>query len=53
MVPRHHYTVAAEVLGMVGIAYVLREAINVARRYLVENSCTRINRDMSFGWSIT
>jgi ATP-binding cassette subfamily B protein len=41
------YLVAAEFLGMIGAAYLLREALNVARRYLVENSCTRINRDMS------
>ncbi len=40
------YTVTAEVLGMIALAYVLRESLNVARRYLVENSCTRINRDM-------
>jgi ATP-binding cassette, subfamily B, bacterial len=40
------YTVAAEVLGLIGLAYVLREALNIARRYLVENSCTRIHRDM-------
>jgi ATP-binding cassette subfamily B protein len=41
------YMFAAEVLLAVGFAYLLREALNVARRYLVENSCTRINRDMS------
>jgi ATP-binding cassette subfamily B protein len=41
------YLFAAEVLFAIGIAYVVREALNVARRYLVENSCTRINRDMS------
>ncbi|HWG43873.1 MAG TPA: ABC transporter ATP-binding protein [Gemmataceae bacterium] len=40
------YTVAAEVLGLIGLAYLLREALNIARRYLVENSCTRIHRDM-------
>jgi ATP-binding cassette subfamily B protein len=41
------YRIAAEVLALIGGVYVLREALNVARRYLVENSCTRINRDMS------
>jgi ATP-binding cassette subfamily B protein len=41
------YAYAAEFLGLIGVAYLLREALNVARRYLVENSCTRINRDMS------
>jgi ATP-binding cassette subfamily B protein len=40
------YTIAGEVLGTIGFVYLLREALNVARRYLVENSCTRINRDM-------
>lgn len=41
------YVLAIEVLLSLAIAYVLREAFNVARRYLVENSCTRIHRDMS------
>ncbi len=41
------YTLVVEVLGLIGAAYVLREGLNVARRYLVENSCTRLNRDMS------
>jgi ATP-binding cassette subfamily B protein len=41
------YRIAAEILALIGGVYVLREALNVARRYLVENSCTRINRDMS------
>ncbi|MGH7224638.1 MAG: ABC transporter transmembrane domain-containing protein, partial [Gemmataceae bacterium] len=40
------YLVAVQVLFLIGVAYVLREALNVARRYLVENSCTRIHRDM-------
>ena len=33
-------------LMLVGIAYLLREALNVLRRFLVENACTRIDRDM-------
>jgi ATP-binding cassette, subfamily B, bacterial len=41
------YLVAAEVLAVIAAAYVLREALNVARRYLVENTCTRLHRDMS------
>jgi ATP-binding cassette subfamily B protein len=38
---------AALFLGLIAGAYLLREALNVLRRYLVENSCTRINREMS------
>jgi ATP-binding cassette subfamily B protein len=45
--PAVRYIVAAEILGLIGVAYLLREALNVARHYLVENSCTRISRDMS------
>ncbi|HTU20017.1 MAG TPA: ABC transporter ATP-binding protein [Gemmataceae bacterium] len=41
------YLIAVEILGSISIAYVLREVLNVARRYLVENSCTRLHRDMS------
>jgi ATP-binding cassette subfamily B protein len=40
------YTAAAVVLGSISLIYLLREVLNVLRRYLVENSCTRINRDM-------
>jgi ATP-binding cassette subfamily B protein len=38
--------VAAGYLAIIGGAYVVREALNVLRRYLVENTCTRIDRDM-------
>jgi ATP-binding cassette subfamily B protein len=38
--------VAAGYLAIIGGAYVVREALNVLRRYLVENACTRIDRDM-------
>jgi ATP-binding cassette subfamily B protein len=38
---------AAGYLGMIGLAYLVRESMNVLRRYLVENTCTRINKDMS------
>ena len=44
--PAASYTVAVEILILIGAAYLLRESLNVARRYFVENSCTRINRDM-------
>jgi ATP-binding cassette subfamily B protein len=33
-------------LGLIGLAYLVRESMNVLRRYLVENTCTRINKDM-------
>jgi ATP-binding cassette subfamily B protein len=38
--------VATRYLALIGVAYLLREAFNVLRRYLVENTCTRIDRDM-------
>ena len=41
------YQIAAWILLVVAGVYVVREVLNVLRRYLVENSCTRINRDMS------
>jgi ATP-binding cassette subfamily B protein len=34
-------------LALIGVAYVFREVLNVVRRYLVENTCTRISRDMT------
>jgi ATP-binding cassette subfamily B protein len=34
-------------LALIGVAYVFREVLNVVRRYLVENACTRISRDMT------
>ncbi len=34
-------------LGLIAVAYLLREALNVVRRYWVENSCTRIDRDLT------
>src|SRR4051812_847189 len=36
--------IATEYLAIIGLAYVVREALNVLRRYLVENTCTRIDR---------
>jgi ATP-binding cassette subfamily B protein len=41
------YTLAAYYLGLVAGAYLLRELLNVLRRYLVTNTCTGINQDMS------
>ncbi len=41
------YVIAGWILLFLACVYVVREALNVLRRYLVENSCTRINRDMS------
>jgi ATP-binding cassette subfamily B protein len=38
---------AAGFLGLIGLAYLVRESMNVLRRFLVENTCTRINKDMS------
>jgi ATP-binding cassette subfamily B protein len=37
---------AAVYLGLIGLAYLVRESMNVLRRYLVEDICTRINKDM-------
>src|SRR6516162_7680371 len=37
------YWVAVWFLSLIGVAYLLREILNVFRRYLVENTCTRIN----------
>jgi ATP-binding cassette subfamily B protein len=34
-------------LGLIGAVYLIREALNVLRRYMVENTCTRIDRDMT------
>ncbi len=44
--PRAIYGAALTWLGFIGVAYVLREALGVLRRYLVENTCTRIDRDL-------
>ena len=43
---RDHAGAAAVYLGLIGLAYLVRESMNVLRRYLVENTCTRINKDM-------
>ena len=41
------FRVAALYLSLIGAAYLLREGFNVLRRYLVQNTCTRLNRDVS------
>jgi ABC transporter transmembrane region len=41
------FNLAAWYLSLIGAAYLLREFLNVLRRYLVTSACTRINRDMS------
>jgi ATP-binding cassette subfamily B protein len=38
--------VAAYYLAIIGAAYFVRESMNVLRRYLVENTCTRVDKDM-------
>jgi ATP-binding cassette, subfamily B, bacterial len=46
-VPDTLFRVALTYLVIIGAAYLLREAVNVVRRYFVENTCTRIDRDMT------
>ena len=38
---------AVRYLGLLSAVYLGREALHVVRRYLVENTCTRIDRDMT------
>jgi ATP-binding cassette, subfamily B, bacterial len=38
--------VAAVYLAIIGTSYLVREAMNVLRRFLVENTCTRIDKDI-------
>ena len=33
-------------LAVIGVAYLIRESMNVLRRFLVENACTRIDKDL-------
>ena len=33
-------------LGLIGLAYLVRESMSVLRRFLVENACTRIDKDL-------
>jgi ATP-binding cassette subfamily B protein len=39
-------TTAIYYLSIISLSYLMREAMNVVRRYLVENTCTRIDKDM-------
>jgi ATP-binding cassette subfamily B protein len=39
------YLIAVEILSLLAGVYLVREALHVARRYLVENICTRLHRD--------
>ncbi len=41
------FPLALRYLLLIGAVYVVREGLNVVRRYFVENTCTRIDRDMS------
>src|SRR5947209_6279086 len=41
------YHAALWILGILAVVYLLREGFNILRRYLVEDACTRINRDLS------
>jgi ATP-binding cassette, subfamily B, bacterial len=46
--PGHEvYRFSLVFLGCIAAAYVVRELLNVARRFLVENSCTRIEKTMT------
>ena len=38
---------AGTILGVIAVLVVLREMFNVVRRYLVENTCTRIDKQLS------
>ena len=40
------YRVATFYLIALGAAYLVRESLNVVRRFLVENTCTRIDKDL-------
>jgi ATP-binding cassette subfamily B protein len=42
----HVFWATIRFLSLIGLAYILRELFNVLRRFLVENACTRIDRDM-------
>ncbi|MFO0890041.1 MAG: ABC transporter ATP-binding protein [Isosphaeraceae bacterium] len=46
LAPEAVFRGAAFYLCLIGVAYLTRESMNVLRRYLVENTCTRINKDL-------
>ena len=39
--------IVAQLLGLMAWLYLLRESLQVARRYLVENACTRIEKALT------
>ena len=43
------YRTALLYLIIIGAAYLVRESLQVLRRYLVENTCTRIEKDTTVG----
>jgi ATP-binding cassette subfamily B protein len=45
--PRALYRLASVFLISIGGVYLVREALNIVRRYLVENTCTRLDKDMT------
>ena len=38
--------IAAIYLAVIGLSYLVRETMNVLRRFMVENACTRIDKDV-------
>jgi ATP-binding cassette subfamily B protein len=42
----HIATMTGWYLGLIGLAYVLREALQIGRRYLVEQTCTRLQQHL-------
>jgi ATP-binding cassette subfamily B protein len=45
--PEALYSLAARYLEFIAVAYLVREVLQVLRRYLVENSCTRLEKIMT------
>ena len=44
--PAGMYRIAGRFLGLIAGVFLMREALQVARRFLVENTCTRIEKSM-------
>jgi ATP-binding cassette subfamily B protein len=47
LTPHVLYGVASVFLLYLGGVYLVREMLNIVRRYLVENTCTRLDKDMT------
>lgn len=47
LTPEHLYWIAGGFLGALAGVFLLRELLQVLRRYLVENSCTRVEKRMT------